>query len=93
MKHALIVNTMNEIPLHFNIQHFDPTKATMSHHPLLPHQHELTPLIPHLQDKKRGLNNHEERHKQERNKTQTRKQIIEQGQNTNQDKLQRKIIG
>ena len=34
-----------------------------------------------------------QRHKQERNKTQTRKQITEQGQNTNLDKLQRKIIG
>ena len=34
-----------------------------------------------------------QRHKQECNKTQTRKQITEQGQNTNLDKLQRKIIG
>jgi len=34
-----------------------------------------------------------QRHKQECNKTQTRKQITEQRQNTNLDKLQRKIIG
>ena len=31
-----------------------------------------------------------QRHKQECNKTQTRKQITEQGQNTNLEKLQRK---
>ena len=38
-------------------------------------------------------NMNETRCKQEQNKMQTRTQIIEQGQNTNLEKLQRKRIG